>query len=207
MAITFNHSSNKKINDAFRDIIQNTLENNDKFLRLREVKTVAVWYKQTKEFKQTLEASKDKNPLLSMVANKTIEKLLDKAEPYYEQFLLKKVEIKTQFKDGAIESDFKVGLLPITAHVDFIKVINRNEVCKLTFKFQLNTDTYVRNLRISYDQARKKECHIERLGIEFKLALVQVSILYIRTSELVFPMNKEIKLAHKKFELRDVIID
>jgi|SRR5215211_655851 len=206
MAITFGHTPNKKINDTLREFLQIALENDGKFLQLREVKTVAVWYKQTKEFKETIEAGKDKRLLLSRVANKTIEKLLEKAEPYYQQYLLKKVNAKTQFKEGAIESDFRIGFLPIKAYVDFIKEVNRNEVCKITFKFQLNTTTYAKNLRISYNQARKKECHISRLGIEFELVLVEVSISYIKTSEVTMPVNKSIKLAHNKFEIHDIII-
>src|SRR5215207_425799 len=137
MAITYGYSSNEKINDTFRRFLQIAFEDNDKFLRLHEVKTVAVWYKQTKEFNESIKASKDKKSLLSHVANKMTEKLLEKAEPYYERCLLEKVGIKTQFKKGSIETDVRVGLLPIKAYVDFIKEINENEVCKVTFRFQL----------------------------------------------------------------------
>lgn len=205
MAITFGYSSNEKISDTFRKFLELAFEDNNKFLRVREVKTVAVWYKQTKEFKESIDDGKDKKLLLSRVANKMTEKLLEKAEPYYERCLLEKVGIKTQFKEGAIETDFRVGLLPIKAYVDFIKEINKNEVCKVTFRFQLDTTTYASNLRISHKEG-KKVCNIARLGIEFKLALVQVSVSYVSTSELTIPLKKAINLAHKKFETHDLIL-
>jgi hypothetical protein len=211
MAVNFGHggytSNVDKITDTLNNFFSTAFQDQhkNKFFNLHDVKTVVGWYRQANEFKDKRENEISSSDPVSTVANKITERLLEKIEPYYEQCLTEKIEIKTQFRDGKVENNFKVGLIPIKSHVDFTKEVNSRDICTIRFRFNLNTKTYISRLRIQHSEG-KTLCDIEKAGMELELSLIEIIVIYIGTEQTNISFMKTIKLAHKKFEIQNLVL-
>jgi hypothetical protein len=211
MAVNFGHtgytSNVDKITDTFNNFFSTAFQDQhkNKFFNLREVKTVVGWYQQANEFKDKIENEMLSSDPVLMVANNIIERQLEKMEPYYQQCLIEKIESKTQFRDGKVENNFKVGLIPIKSHVDFTKEVNSKDICTIRFRFNLNTKTYISRLRIRRSEG-KMLCDIEKVGMELELSLIEITVIYVGTEQTNVSFKKTIKLAHKKFEIQNLVL-
>jgi hypothetical protein len=211
MAVNFSHggytSNVDKITDTLNNFFSTAFQDQhkNKFFNLREVKTVVGWYRQANEFKEKIENDISSSDPVSTVANNIIDRLLEKVEPYYEQCLTEKIEIRTHFRDGKIENNFKVGLIPIKSHVDFTKEVNNRDICTIRFRFKLDTKTHISRLRIRHSEG-KTLCDIEKAGMELELSLIEIIVIYIGTEQTNISFKKTIKLAHKKFEIQNLAL-
>jgi hypothetical protein len=211
MAVNIGHggytSNVDKITDTLNNFFSTAFQDQhkNKFVNLREVKTVVGWYRQANEFKEKIENDISSSDPVSTVANNIIERLLEKVEPYYERCLTEKIEIKTHFRDGKIENNFKVGLIPIKSHVDITKEVNHRDICTIRFRFNLDTKTYISRLRIRHSEG-KTLCDIEKAGMELELSLIEIIVIYIGAEQTNISFKKTIKLAHKKFEIQNLVL-
>src|SRR5215211_1369280 len=165
MAVNFGHggytSNVDKITDTLNNFFSTAFQDQhkNKFFNLRDVKTVVGWYRQANEFKEKIENDISSSDPVSTVANNIIERLLEKVEPYYEQCLIEKIEIKT----------------------------------------------YISRLRIRHSEG-KTFYDIEKAGMELDLSLIEIIVIYIGTEQTNISFKKTIKLAHKKFEIQNLVL-
>lgn len=192
----------KFFSGAFQDHHKN------KFFDLRDVKTVVDWYQQAENFKGKVDNAVNNLSLsdpMSMVANKTIEMMLEKVRPYYEQCLIEKIGFKTQFKNGSVENNFRVEFKPILFHVDFTKEVNEKDICTIRFRFKLSAKNYISSLNIQYNEGEML-CHIEKAGIELELYLTEIIVTYIGADQISVPYKKTTRLANKKLEVQNLVL-
>jgi hypothetical protein len=178
-------------------------KNEEKFGKLRDVKTLIDCYKKTKEYKQQVE----KQGILSFIVNKTIEELLKQVEPYYIGSIVRNIEIQTRIKkeQSTVEVnskiDFNASLKP---YVQFITEVNKKESYSVKFTFQIETSAHVKKLRFTSNADEGKSIHIERIGIKIQLSLLQVEFSDLITSSSHISFNKKMKLGSKSFEIHDL---
>lgn len=102
----------------------------ERFCNLDHVKTVALWFKESKESKKEVT---DKHYILSSLVNKLSEKLLEYAQPYYKNTIVKKIGTETELKEGIVIMNFNIGFIPIEPYVEFDKIINGKEFTQSNF--------------------------------------------------------------------------
>ena len=168
--------------------------NGTQFQSIDHVKTVISWYKERSQYNG--EKSDDNHFLVSTLVNKTIEKLLEKAEPYYEGTIIKQMGIKTQFKNGTVETDFNIGFIPIEPYVVFDKIVDGKKMYSIKFQFRLNTNTYIEKFRIENHDGRKS-IKIEKMGINLELFLQSVQYNG-------FSIDTSLKLKGKEADITDI---
>ena len=97
--------------------------------------------------------------------------------------------------------NFEVKFAPIKPHVEFIKRLNGNRVSSTKFKFLLESTVYLKRVRILRPNNHKyphgKSVEIGSTDIELQLSLVQIE-------GAVYYLDKPIKLASKRFEIKDL---
>ena len=103
--------------------------------------------------------------------------MLEKAEPYYEGTIIKHIGIKTQFKDGTVETDFNIGFIPIEPYVEFDKIVYGKKM------YSINEG--------------KESIEIEKMGINLELFLQRVE-------GNGFSFDMSLKLADKEAYVSDI---
>ena len=182
-----------KIKEAMEQFFSEALDGT-KFQNIEHVKTVISWYKERSQ--RNGEKAKDKHFLVSTLVNKTIEKLLENAEPFYEGTVIKHIGIKTQFKDGTVKTDFNIGFIPIEPYVEFHKIVDGKKMYSIKFQFRLDTSTHVDKFRIENHDG-KKSIEIEKMGIKLELSLE-------RLEGNGFSFDTSAKLAEKNAQVSDI---
>jgi len=193
----------ERIDHIFEHFFRQAIEENRKFCKLDSVTTVCNWYQKTNEFSQAVRGGK--RSVAEYVANKIVGKLLKDIDTYYLQNLLNLIGFKTKFKHGAVEVDFRTPLASVRLFTRFIKEANQNDICSVNLRFSLNMATFISKLRVKYTQ-NNRAIEIERLGIDLALVLEEVTILYCDTMKQELSLDRPINLAHKQFEIKDLVL-
>jgi hypothetical protein len=198
---------NDKLRQELRSFFSYAIEGNEKLNELEGIKTTADWYKQQKDFREKLNEEKGNRGtvILSAVGNKMIEVLLDKVHPYYTNSIIKAIGIKTQYREGSVETNFEIGFVAMKPFVEYVKYYHQQPVASVKFVFQLDTNTAIEKLKIPANNKQgNKSIDIEKISIGLKLYLVQVKI---STNHMPLPFmsfNGQLKLAEKEFDIRNI---
>jgi hypothetical protein len=199
--------NNNKLQQELRSFFSYAIEGNEKLTQLEGVKTTIEWYKQQKDHREKVneEDGNQASVIFSTVANKMIETLLDKVQPYYTDSIIKAIGIKTQYRQGSVEVNFEIGYIPIKPYVEYVKLHNQQRVSSVKFVFQLDTNTTIEKLKIpTTSKEHNKSIDIKKIGIGLELSLIEVRI---STSHMPLPFisfNGKLKLAKKEFEMNDL---
>jgi hypothetical protein len=184
------------LREELNKFLRNSLSENKKLRQLQDIKTIASWYGQMKEYRK-----EKADGLVSIVTNRIIGKLLEHVEPFYTKSIVNKIGIETEFKEGTADMNFEVKLAPIKPHVEFIKRLNGNRVSSTNFRFLLESTAYLKKIRIvrlnDGKYPDRKSIEIGKTGIELQLSLEQIE-------GAVYYLSKPIKLASKKFDINDL---
>src|ERR687897_2873935 len=142
--------SNDKLRQELKSFFRHAIDLNEKLNQLEGIKTAAAWYKQQKEFREKLNEEKGSRGavIVSTVGNKMIETLLEKVHPYYTNSIIKAIGIRTQYRQGSLETNFEIDCVAIKPYVEYIKLHQQQRVASIKFVFQLDTNTAIENLRI-----------------------------------------------------------
>lgn len=171
------------------------------------IKITADWCKQQKDFREKLNEEKDNRGavILSIIGNKMIEILLDKVHPYYTNSIIKAIGIKSQYRQGSVETNFEIGYVTMKPYVEYIKYYHQQQVASVKFVFQLDTTTAIEKLNIPPDNKKSnKSIDIEKISIGLKLSLVQVKISSSHMPLPFISFNGQLKLAEKEFDIRNI---
>jgi hypothetical protein len=202
MSVSGGYTSSIDIDNKFYEkmnwFFNYALKEKEKLQKLEEIKIVTNWYKEKKEHKE-----ENKRIVTSIVVNKIIEELLKYAQPYYVNSIIKKINVATHLKEGADESDFDIGFIPIKIYVEFDKLLNQTKHSSAKFTFQLDTSTYITKLKIRSSH-NDKSIDIQKIGIKLELSLLQIEISYSPMQMPVIAINTPINLASKEFEINDL---
>jgi hypothetical protein len=196
-----------KLQEKLRWVFDYALHGNKAFEQSEAVKTISKWYKEVKQYKEEREEDGDnKHAILSSIANKTIDKLIEYVEPCYEGSIIKGIGIKTRFKEGSTQMNCNIEFVSIKPFVKFVKEVNEREVVSVTFRFQLDTSVYINKVQIhtNYTAAADKSIDIDKIGVKFELKLLQVTMSSMQMSVPDTSLNKPIKLVSKEFEIKNV---
>jgi len=205
--IPFYNYGSDKLRRELRSFFSHAIDGNEKLNQLEGIKTTAEWYKQQKDFRQKLNEEKGSRGavILSTIGNKMIEILLDKVHPYYTNSIIKAVGIKTQYRQGSVETNFEIGYVAMKPYVEYVKYYHQQQVASVKFVFQLDTDTAIEKLKIPADNKQgNKSIDIEKISIGLKLYLVQVKISSSHMPLPFMSLNGQLKLAEKEFEIRNI---
>jgi hypothetical protein len=198
---------NDKLRQELRSFFSHAIEGNEKLNQLEGIKTTAEWYRQQKDFRDKLNQENGNRGavIFSAMGNKMIEILLDKVHPYYTNSIIKAIGIKTQYRQGSVETNFEIGYVAMKPYVEYIKYYHQQQVASIKFVFQLDTSTAIEKLKIPADNKQgNKSIDIEKISIGLKLSLIQVKI---STSHMPLPFmsfNGQLKLAEKELEIRNI---
>lgn len=194
-----------RLREELLQFVKSSFDEGKKIKGLKGVKFIADLYKEAKNANNE-EGEYNKRALLSIVVDKTTEELVRHLEPFYKDTIIKHIGIKTQFKEGAIESSFKTEFISIKPFVKFVKRVgpDKRELASVKFVFQLDTTLYVDKFQIR-NNSEVKSIKINKLGIEAKLSLLQVTI-ETTLGVPVISLVKPIKLASKKFEIKNLVL-
>jgi hypothetical protein len=178
-------------------------ENEGKLRKLKDVKTLMNLYKTTREYKQQVK----EQGVLSLIINKITEELLEQIEPYYTSSIVKNVQIQTQFKEerGTVEVNSKIDLkASLKPYVEFTIEINGTKSFLVRFTFQIETSAHVTKLKFTKNVDEGKSIHIDKIGINIELFLLQIEFSDLDTSSSDISLEKSIKLGSKSFEIQDL---
>jgi hypothetical protein len=198
---------NDKLRQELRSFFSYAIEGNEKLNQLEGIKTTADWYKQQKDFRGKLNEEKGNRgaAIFSAVGNKMIETLLDKVHTYYTNSIIKAIGIKTQYRQGSVETNFEIGYVAIKPYVEYIKLHQEQQVASVKFVFQLDTNTAIEKLKIHADSKQgNKSIDVEKISIGLKLFLVEVKISSSHMPLPFMSFNGQLKLAEKEFEIRNI---
>jgi hypothetical protein len=214
MAISTSHYTtphfdygNDKLRQELRSFFSSAIGGNEKLNQLEGIKTTADWYKQQKDFREKLNQENGNRGavILSTIGNKMTEILLDKVHPYYTNSIVKAIGIKTQYRQGSVETNFEIGYVAMKPYVEYIKYYHQQQVASVKFVFQLDTNTAIEKLKIPANNKQgNKSIDIEKIGIGLKLYLIQVKISSSHMPLPFISFNGQLKLAEKEFEIRDI---
>ena len=139
-----------------------------KIKNLKGVKFIGDLYKEAKNANNE-EGEYTKDALLSKVADKMTEELVNQLEPFYKNTIIKHIDFRTQFREGASVSSFRTEFISIKPFVRFVKRVSleRRELASVKFVFELNTAIYVEEFTIR-NNAEIKSIEISNLGVEAK---------------------------------------
>lgn len=199
--------SNNKLRQELRSFFSYAIKGNEKLSQLEGIKTTIDWYKQQKEFRDKLNEDNGNGSavIFSAVGNKMIETLLDNVQPYYTDSIIKDIGIRTQYRQGSVETNFEIGYVAIKPYVEYIKLHKQQQVASVKFVFQLDTNTTIDKLRVHADSKQgNKSIDIEKISIGLKLLLVEVKISSSHMPLPFISFNGQLKLAEKEFEIRDI---
>jgi hypothetical protein len=199
--------SNNKLRQELRSFFSSAIEGNEKLSQLEGIKTTIDWYKQQKEFRDKLNEQNDNGGafIFSAVGNKMIETLLDNVQPYYTDSIIKGIGIRTQYRQGSVETNFEIGYVAIKPYVEYIKLHHQQQVASVKFVFQLDTNTTIEKLRVRADSNQgNKSIDIEKISIGLKLLLVEVKISSSHMPLPFISFSGQLKLAQKEFNIRDI---
>jgi hypothetical protein len=178
-------------------------ENEDKLRNLKDVKTLMDMYKTTGEYKHQVK----KQGILSLIINKFTEELLDQIEPYYTSSIVKDVQIQTQLKreKGTVELNAKINLkASLKPYVEFTIEINGKRSFLIRFTFLIETSAHVTKLKFTKNADEGESIHIEKIGVNIELFLLQIEFSDLSTSSLDISLDKKMKLGSKSFEIHDL---
>jgi ribosomal protein L40E len=197
-----NHSQNK-LGQLLSSFFSYAIEGNEKLSQLEGVKTTMDWYKEQKEFREKLNEQESNKgaAILSTVTNKMIKTLLDEVEPYYTQLIIEAIGVKTQYKEGSIETNFRIGYIPVRPYVEYVKLHNKQKISSIKLIFQLDTNTTIEKLKIHTNREGNKLIDIERISIGLELFLLEVRISSAYISLPINSFNGKLKLAKKEFKI------
>ena len=172
--------------------------NSEKLNQIDGIKTAMNWYKEQERIKEEnqYESSYSRNFILTILANKAAETLVEHAQPFYVKSIIQKIGIKTQFKEGAVEINLRIGFLPLKPYVEFVKEVNHHEEPgSVKPGFQLDTNTHIEKLKIRSTRKGEKSIDIEKIGIGLELYLLEVRIMSLPVASF----KGKSKVGRKKF--------
>ena len=195
----------EKLGEELKSSLSSSLEKkNGELRKLKDVKTLIDCYKKTREHKQQI----DEQGILSFVVNKLTEELLKQVEPHYVGSIIRNIEIQTRTKKdegGTVEVNAKIDFdASLKPYVEFTIEVNKKESYLVKFRFQIDTSAHVRKLRFTDDADKGKSIHIEKLGIEIELSLLQIEFSDLIASSSQISFNKKMIQGSKSFEIHDL---
>jgi hypothetical protein len=199
--------SNDKLRQELGSFFSSAIDGNEKLSQLEGIKTTIEWYKQQKKYRDKIneENGNGSAAIFSAVGNKMIETLLDKVHPYYTDSIIKAIGIKTQYRQGSLETNFEIGYIAIKPYVEYIKFHQQQKVSSVKFVFQLDTNTTIEKLKVHADSKQgNKSIDIEKISIGLKLFLVEVKISSTHMPLPFISFDGRMKLAEKEFEIRNI---
>jgi hypothetical protein len=198
--------SENKLRQLLNSFFSDAIERNEKLSQVEGIKTTVNWYKEQKEFREKLNENEGNKGAvtLSTVTNKMIETLLDEVEPYYTQLLIEAIGVKTQYREGSIETNFRIEHIPVKPYVEYVKLHNKQKASSVKLIFQLDIVTTIEKLKIHPNREGNKLIDIERINFGFELFLLEVRISTMYFSLPISSFNRKMKLAQKEFTLNNL---
>jgi hypothetical protein len=178
-------------------------ENEENLRKLKDVKTLIDTYKRTRDYRQQVK----EEGVFSLLVNKMTEELLSQIEPYYTNSIVNNVQIQTRFKEekGTVEVNSKIDLkASLKPYVEFTIEVNGTKSFLIRFTFQIETSAHITKLTITKNADEGKSIHIEKIGINIELFLLQIEFSEVDTSSSDISLDKKKKLGSKSFEIHDV---
>ena len=194
----------ERFDNELRACLKSILENNEgKLSKLKDVNTLIGFYKEATNYKHQIE----EEGVLSPIVNKIIEQLVGQVKSQYLGSIVENIEIQTHIrrKEGTVELNSKVELkASLKPYLEFIIEINGIKSYSVRFTFHIKTNGYIKKLVFTNNPDEGKSIHIEKLGIEIELYLLQIKFSYLLSSSSDISFDKEMKLGSKKFEIQNV---
>jgi hypothetical protein len=211
VSISNRHQANASVYDIderlgreLRSCLKAMLEDDEEKLRkLKDVKTLINFYKEARKYKQQVA----EEGVLSPIVNKIIEQLVAQVKSQYIGSIVENIEIQTRIKreEGTVELNSKVDLKALLKpSLEFIIEINEKDSYSIRFTFEIKTKGYVRKLTFTKNPEKGKSIHIEKLGMEIELSLLQIKFSDLLTLSSDISFNKKMKLGSKRFEIQNV---
>jgi hypothetical protein len=183
-----------ELSTKFESVVLSALEDNKRFVKLKEFKKVVDSYK---------EAEKNPDLIYTNIANKMSKELLSHIEPYYKDSIVKDIGIKTQFKEGAALLNCDAEFTPIPAYVEVVKKMHGDDIYSIKFNFEIRTKTCMNNVQISSNK-NGRFIEIGDMGIDIEIILLQIIIHYFRTSESNVSFKGPLTLINKSFKIQNL---
>ena len=198
------YHTDARLSENLRSSMSSIFEKNEEKMRKqKDVKTLIDLYKTTRQYKQQV----SEQGILSVIVNKIIQDLLEQIEPYYIGSIVKNIEIQTQIKkdEGSVEVNAKIDLnASLKPYVEFTIEIDGIESYRVRFTFQIETSAHVTKLKFTKNADQDKSIHIEKLGIQIDLFLLQIEFSELTKSSSDISLDKKMKLGSKGFEIHDL---
>lgn len=142
---------------------------------------------------------RDKNSILLTMTNEMTEQLLKNAEPSFVDSFINRIRAKTQFLNGRVETDLRIGFILIEPHIEFTKLVGIKKIFSVKFWFRIETDTSIEELGIKTDlhNPELKLIEIEKMHVELKFLLQKME-------GTDFSLDKNMILGEKKIEINEI---
>lgn len=126
------------------------------------------------------------------------EQLLKNAEAFFVDSFINRIRAKTQFLDGRVERDLRIGFILIEPYVEFTKLVGVKNF-SVKFWFRIETDLSIEELSF------KTDLHNPELKlIEIERMLVELKFLLQKMEGTDFSLAKNVILGEKNIEINDL---
>ena len=102
--------------------------------------------------------------------------------------------INTHFREGATLMNCNIEFISLKPFVKFVKQLNGQDVALVKLRFQLDSSLYINKIQIHAKPVaiEGRLIDLDKIGVELKLTLLQVTISSMRTPVPVISMNEPI---------------
>ena len=184
---SYHSSGNNELHEKLKWSFSCAVDKSDFLKQSKDFRTIEGWYKQAKKTSDSISSP-------SIVVDEMINELLKHAYPYYTNFIIDKIDIKTQFIGSSMEADFDIGIVSMKPYVEFIKIVNGEPTPPAKFTFQLDISTHISIVK-TLNTSVSKYIEIKRLGVDLEILLLQMPYLYL---------SPPIKLTTKTFDIHNI---
>jgi hypothetical protein len=93
-----------------------------------------------------------------------------------------------------MQADFDIGIVSMKPYVEFIKIVDGDQMPPARFTFQLDISTHI-SISKTLNTPISKYIEIKRIGVDLKILLLQMPYLYL---------SQPIKLTTKTFDIHNI---
>ena len=163
------------------------IDKSDFLKQSKDFKAIEGWYHQAKKTSNDIS-----NP--SLVSSEMIKELLNHVYPHYTNIIIEKVDMNIKTTDAGVQSDFDIEIVTMKPYVEFVKIVNGEQMPPAKFTFELDISTHISIFKAA-NNSESEYIELKKLAIELEIFLLYMPY---------FSLSEPIKLTTKTFEIQNI---
>jgi len=191
---TIDDRSVRKFSEELWRPLECILRENDKVINgVKEIKTIATWYK---------EAGEHPDEVPSIIINQCIDKLVESVQPYFANYLIDTINLKIKLHPDNIEVKVLEFDFATKPYIEYVKMVNKAEVNKIRVTFSVNLSAKLEGVKV-VSQPRARQFFIDRLTSSLTVSIMKADVSML--SMPIISLRQSVELCNRKlFHLENI---